>query len=439
MNRIIEPIRKLAGEIEVPGDKSISHRAVMFGALSEGITQADHFLMSADCLSTISCFQKMGIEIQTEKAQDSVIIHGKGLWGLQRPKERLFTGNSGTTTRLLAGILAGQHFESVLDGDASIRRRPMNRVIDPLRRMGAEIKSENENGCAPLCILGSPLRGIEYRSPVASAQVKTCILLAGLYADTASSVIEPALSRNHSELMLRGFGADISSEPFPDHAYPNAWKASIRPNPVLCGQSVTVPGDISSAAYFLAAALIVPESEVLVKNVGINQTRAGFLEVLRSMGADLVILNEREQGGEPVADLLVKSSSLHGTVIEGALIPALIDELPVCAVLAACAEGKTVIRDAAELKVKESDRIAVMTQALRAMGADVTPTADGMIINGGRPLHGAVIDSHMDHRIAMSLAVAALVSEGPVTIKDADCVGISYPDFYNDLMSLNAG
>ena len=432
MNRTIRPVRALRGEIRVPGDKSISHRAVMFGALSEGITEASHFLMSADCLSTISCFEKMGIRVDVDSDTETVTVHGQGLHSLSKPQELLYAGNSGTTTRLISGILAGQSFDSVLSGDRSLCTRPMNRVIRPLTQMGASVVSANGNGCCPLKIRGRKLHGIDYTSPVASAQVKSCILLAGLYAEGETSVTEPALSRNHTELMLRGFGAKLKSVQTED-----GWRASVRPGDKLTGQKISVPGDISSAAYFMAAALIVPGSEVLIRNVGINPTRAGIPEAARAMGGNIELLNETTQGGEPVADLLVRSSTLHGTEIAGDMIPTLIDELPVCAVMAAFAQGQTVIRDAAELRVKESDRIESVTQALSAMGCDITASDDGMIIEGGRPLHEASVDSFKDHRIAMSAAVAALAAEGPVQILDADCVDISYPQFYSDLLSLS--
>lgn len=414
----------LRGVVHVPGDKSISHRAVMFSALARGTTSVTHFLEGADCLSTISCFQKMGIEI--EKQDDKVLIHGKGLRGLNSPREILDAGNSGTTTRLIAGILAGQKFISELDGDASLRSRPMKRVMDPLNAMGADIRCRGENNCLPLRIAGRPLTAIHYTSPVASAQVKSCVLLAGMYADGVTSVTEPFLSRNHTEIMLRSFGADIRSE---------GTTVSIRPEPDLLAQDITVPGDISSAAFFIAAGLLTPGSEILLKNVGINPTRAGILKVCQDMGADITLLNA-DYSGEPAADILVRTSSLKGTVIQGADIPTLIDELPVIAVMAAFAGGTTVIRDAAELRVKESDRIAVMTDNLRRMGADVEETEDGMIIHGGRPLHGAVIDPRLDHRVAMSFAVAGTVCEGTMDILDGDCVRISYPDFYKDLYSL---
>ena len=415
----------LKGEVTIPGDKSISHRAVMFGALAKGTTEVTNFLQGADCLSTIDCFRRLGISI--ENTQDKILVHGKGLHGLSKPDTMLDVGNSGTTTRLIAGILAGQKFETTLNGDESIQTRPMKRIMEPLSMMGADITSIYGNNCAPLCIKGSSLHGIHYNSKVASAQVKSCILLAGLYADGTTSVTEPSISRNHTELMLRGFGADVVCK---DKT------ASITPVSELFSQKIEVPGDISSAAYFIAAGLIVPGSEILVKNVGINPTRDGLIRVCQAMGADITLLNKRENGGEPVADVLVRYSSLKAATIEGEIIPTLIDEIPMIAVMACFAKGTTVIKDAAELKVKESDRIAVMVDNLSRMGAHITATDDGMIIEGGYPLHGAVIDSHLDHRIAMSFAVAALAAEGETEILGADCVKISYPNFYTDLLKL---
>ena len=420
---IFEQSKPLTGEVTVPGDKSISHRGIMLGAIAKGTTSITNFLKGADCLSTIACFRKMGIEIE-EKGKE-ILVHGKGLHGLQAPDGILDAGNSGTTTRLISGILAGQNFSCELTGDASIQKRPMKRIITPLSLMGANIESIRGNDCAPLRIHGTSLKGIHYDSPVASAQVKSCILLAGMYADQKTSVTEPYLSRNHSELMLGSFGADIHTE---------GNTSVISPEPLLYGQEVAVPGDISSAAYFIAAALLIPSSELLIRNVGINPTRDGILRVCHKMGASIELLNKRIQCGEPVADLLVKHSPLKGTVIEGAIIPTLIDELPVIAVMAACAEGETIIRDAQELKVKESNRLEILVHHLTAMGCDVTGTEDGMIIRGGRPLKGAVLESHLDHRIAMSFAVAGLVAEGETEILNADCVNISYPDFYRDLL-----
>ena len=416
----------LRGEITVPGDKSISHRAVMFGSLAKGTTEIHGFLQGADCLSTISCFEKMGISI--ENRGDTVLVQGRGLHGLTRPETILDCGNSGTTTRLISGILSAQNFDVTLTGDVSIQKRPMKRIIEHLSQMGADITSIHGNGCAPLSIRGKSLHGIHYTSPVASAQVKSAVLLAGLYAEGITKVTEPFVSRNHSERMLKLFGSSVSTE---------GTTVSICPAGQLYGQKVMVPGDISSAAYFIAAGLMIPGSEILIKNVGINPTRDGILHVCRAMGADLTLLNVRGQEGEPTADILVRYSRLHGTDIAGAIIPTLIDELPMIAAMAAVAEGETRISDAGELKVKESNRIAVMAQNLTAMGADVTETEDGMIIRGGKPLRGAAIESHLDHRIAMTFAVASQCAEGVTEIRSGECVSISYPCFYEDLMNLS--
>ena len=423
-------ITGLKGSVTVPGDKSISHRCIMFGSIADGITEVRNFLQGADCLATIRCFRSLGIEI--EETDSTVTVHGKGLHGLSAPDGILDVGNSGTTTRLLSGILAGQPFESRLSGDESLNSRPMKRIMDPLTQMGSRISSIPGNGCAPLHIAPSSLHGIHYDSPVASAQVKSCILLAGLYADGETSVTEPSLSRNHTELMLREFGADIRTT----HALDSTRAtASIRPCSGLYGQKITVPGDISSAAYFIAAGLIVPDSEILIENVGINPTRAGILKVCEDMGGNITLLNERTEGGEKIADILVKTSSLHGITIEGDIIPTLIDEIPVIAVMAAVAEGTTVIKDASELKVKETDRIETVTDNLKAMGCNVTPTADGMIITGGK-LKGASIHTLLDHRIAMAFSIAALVAEGNTKILDSKCVDVSYPTFYDTFEQL---
>lgn len=412
------------GEVTVPGDKSISHRAVMLGSLAEGTTEITNFLQGADCLSTIDCFRKMGIEI--ENTAEHILIHGKGLHGLIAPTGMLDVGNSGTTTRLISGILAAQPFETMLNGDASIQKRPMRRIIEPLSMMGADITSINGNDCAPLRIAGAPLKGIHYHTKIASAQVKSAILLAGLYADGITQVTEPTVSRNHSEIMLNYFGASVYSE---------ETTATIEPAPVLEGRKIIVPGDISSAAYFIAAGLLVPGAEVLIRNVGINPTRDGILRVAQAMGGDITCLNVNHEG-EPTADLLVKHSPLHGITIEGDIIPTLIDELPVINIMAACATGTTIIRNAEELRAKESNRIDIMVDYLSAMGCDITGTEDGMIINGGKPLHGITIDPHMDHRIAMSFAVASLIADGTTEITDSDIVTVSYPDFYEDLKRL---
>lgn len=421
----ITPKTHIRGEVLIPGDKSISHRAVMLGALAKGCTRITHFLQGADCLSTIACFLAMGVEI--ENLPGEVLVHGKGLYGLTSPKQALDVGNSGTTARLMSGILSGQSFSCTVTGDDSIRSRPMGRIITPLTAMGASIESEKDNSCAPLRIFGRPLHGISYTSPVASAQVKSSILLAGLYADGKTSVTEPYLSRNHTELMLSHFGASITSKDT---------TASILPQPELTAREIAVPGDISSAAYFIAAGLLVPHSEILLRHVGINPTRDGMLRVCRAMGANITLLNQSYAGGEPTADILVQTSSLTGTTIGGELIPTLIDELPILAVMAAFAQGETVIKDAEELKVKESNRIDAIVQNLSAMGADITATEDGMIIQGGRPLHSAVIQTKLDHRIAMSFAIAGLAAFGETTLVHGECVDISYPGFYQVLEGL---
>lgn len=422
---IFKKTKHLKGEITVPGDKSISHRSIMLGSIASGITEVHGFLNGADCISSMNCFRQMGVDIDYDGS--IVTIHGNGLHGLKAPADTLDVGNSGTTTRLMSGILAAQNFSSRVIGDDSICRRPMKRIITPLSMMGADITSERGNDCAPLIINGRKLNGIHYDSPVASAQVKSCVLLAGLYADGETSVTEPYVSRNHTELMLNAFGGSCTTL---------GTTATVTSDPVLTGQKIVVPGDISSAAYFLVAGLIADNSEITIKNVGINPTRDGIIDVIKMMGGDITFANVNADSGEPTADITVKTSSLKGCVIEGDIIPKLIDEIPVIAILACFAEGETVIKDAAELKVKESNRIDVMVNNLSAMGADITGTDDGMIIRGGKPLHSAVIHSKKDHRIAMSFAVAAMCAEGETEILDANCVNISYPDFYRDLENL---
>lgn len=429
-DKIIYPVKHLHGEVDIPGDKSISHRAIMLGALASGTTEIYNFLEGADCLATIDCFRKMGIKI--ERKYDGIFVYGKGLHGLCAPSEVLNVKNSGTTTRLMSGILAGQDFTSTLSGDASLNSRPMKRIITPLSLMGAHITSVNGDNCAPLNISPGALKSIHYDSPVASAQVKSAVLLAGLYADGVTSVTEPALSRNHTELMLQSFGVPVTCVMHPD----GSATAQLEPVPELYAHMICVPGDISSAAYFIAAGLLVPNSEILVKNVGINFTRAGFLKVCEAMGADITLLNKSFDGGEGRADILVKSSQLKATCIEGDLIPTLIDEIPILAVMAAHAEGTTVIKDAAELKVKETNRIDTVTRNLTAMGAKAVPTDDGMIIEGGSGLHGASIQSFLDHRIAMAFAVAGLTASGETIIHDSHCVDVSYPGFFSTLEQL---
>lgn len=415
----------LRGEITVPGDKSISHRAIMFGSIAKGTTEITGFLNSADCHSTIGCFRQMGIDISENG--NTVLVEGKGMHGLNAPLNTLDTGNSGTTTRLISGILAAQPFSVTINGDETIQKRPMKRIMEPLSLMGADIQSLRGNDCAPLQINGKPLHGIIYTTKNASAQVKSSILLAGLYADSPTQVTEPAISRNHSELMLKAYGADISV---------TGKTVTLNPATELFGQKVEVPGDISSAAYFIVAGLITPDSEILIKNVGINETRDGIIRVVQAMNGNISLLNERIACGEKVADLLVKSSDLKATTIEGDIIPTLIDELPVIAILAACAEGTTVIKDASELKVKECNRIDAVTKNLLAMGGNITPTDDGFIIEGGTPLHGTQIETFHDHRIAMSFAVADLVADGENSYDKPEVVCISYPGFYEDLNSL---
>lgn len=420
-------VKGLSGEITVPGDKSISHRSIMLGALAKGTTEVYGFLQGADCLSSIDCFRKMGVVIENTGDDGIVTIQGRGLRGLVSPSETLDVGNSGTTTRLMSGILAAQSFTSRVNGDASIQKRPMGRIITPLSMMGADITSENNNGCAPLIIHGKKLKGINYQSPVASAQVKSAVLFAGLYADGETSVTEPAVSRNHTELMFKEFGVDIETE---------GKTVIVKPADELYARQVYVPGDISSAAYFIVAGLITPNSCITIKNVGINPTRDGIIRVCQMMGADIGVSEHKGRTGEPTADITVRTSALKGCTIGGEIIPTLIDELPVIAILACFADGTTVIKDAEELKVKESNRIDVVVNNLKAMGADVQATDDGMIINGGKELHGAVIDSRLDHRIAMSFAVAAMNSDGETEILGSECVDISYPVFYRDMERL---
>ena len=414
----------IKGRLRVPGDKSISHRAVMFGSISKGITRITEFLNGADCISTVSIFKKMGIDIEMNGT--SVIVKGNGLHGLKRPDSILDCGNSGTTTRLVSGILSAQNFTSVLTGDKSIQKRPMNRIITPLSLMGADIKSNV--GFAPLTITGSSLHGIEYNSPVASAQVKSAILLAGLYADSNTTVTEPAKSRDHTELMLRKFGADLTT---------NKTAVTINPAKELFACDIDVPSDISSAAFFMAAAILVPGSELILENVGINPTRDGIIKVLKSMGADIEIISSSNTF-EPVADIKVCYSKLHSTTIEGELIPTLIDELPLLAAVATMAEGTTIIKDAQELKVKESNRIRVMCEELSKLGVNVLETEDGMEIIGTDKLSGNItIDTHDDHRIAMTFAILNLISDGEIKLNNSKCVEISYPGFFCDLKNIN--
>jgi 3-phosphoshikimate 1-carboxyvinyltransferase len=412
----------LRGRIRIPGDKSISHRALMLGAIAAGETVIEGLLLGEDPRSTAHCFQALGAEI-SELNSEKVIVKGIGLGNLQEPLDILNAGNSGTTMRLMLGLLAAhQDRLFTVTGDDSLRSRPMSRVIKPLQQMGAQIWGRKHNSLAPLAIQGQALKPIHYVSPIASAQVKSCILLAGLATTGQTTVSEPALSRDHSERMLQAFGAELSIDP-------ETHSVTVTGPAQLSGQAVIVPGDISSAAFWLVAAAIIPDSELVIENVGINPTRTGVLDVLEQMGADITLENQRLVTGEPVADLRVKSSPLKGCTFGGEIIPRLIDEIPILAVAAAFAQGTTRIQDAAELRVKESDRLAVMATELGKMGAKITEFADGLEITGGNGLIGAEVDSYTDHRIAMSLAIAALGAKGTTQIHRAEAASISYPSF----------
>ena len=418
---VIQKIKKAIGQIKVPGDKSISHRAVMLGSLASGVTEISGFLKGADCLSTIDCFRKMGIDIDING--ENVTVHGNGLRGLKKPDEMLYTGNSGTTTRLLCGILAGQNFDTSITGDASIQKRPMGRVVQPLSMMGAKI----ENEYCPLYITGTKLHGIDYKMPVASAQVKTAIILAGLYAYGETVIHEIEKSRDHTELMLSAMGADLTVDNL---------DITVKPTNDLTAVNVDVPSDISSAAFFLVLGAIMPNSQITVTNVGINPTRTGIINVLKDMGADITLENVHTSAGETVADITVRSSSLKGTTVGGDIIPRLIDELPIIAVAAVFADGQTVIKDAQELKVKETNRIRAVVDEFNKCGIDITETDDGMIINGGKSIHGADFKTYGDHRMAMSLTVLAQLADCESTLDDSDCACVSYPTFFDDFYKL---
>jgi 3-phosphoshikimate 1-carboxyvinyltransferase len=422
------PGKPLRGVCRVPGDKSISHRAALMAAMAEGVTVIKNYQKGADCLSTLRCLRSLGVLI--EEADGEIRITGKGLHGFQEPDNVLDAGNSGTTMRLLLGILAAQRFFSVITGDSSLRRRPMGRVVRPLQEMGAEIWGRQGGTKAPLAIKGVPfLKPISYQMPVASAQVKSALLLAGLYAEGTTTVIQPVPTRDHTERMLRSFGVQVDVQ---------GLAVSVRGGGKLSGGEVTVPGDISSAAFLMVAASILPESKILIKDVGVNPTRTGIIEVLREMGAEVVITNERMWGEEPVADIQVSSSALRGVEVKGERIPRLIDEIPVLAVAALSAAGTTEIRDAAELRVKESDRLQVLVTELRKMGASVRELPDGLVIEGGKPLQGAVTHSWGDHRMAMALTIAGLVASAPLIVEDAACIDVSFPGFVDTLRSLGA-
>jgi 3-phosphoshikimate 1-carboxyvinyltransferase len=417
------------GKLTIPGDKSISHRALMLGAIAEGETVIEGLLLGEDPRSTAVCFRAMGAKISALNSQ-RVTVTGVGLGNLQEPNNVLDAGNSGTTMRLMLGLLAS-HADRLftVTGDSSLRSRPMSRAIEPLTQMGAQIWGRQNNSFAPLAVRGQQLQPTHYHSPIASAQVKSCILLAGLMVDGQTTVTEPALSRDHSERMLQAFGATLEIEP-------QTHSVTLTGQPTLRGQKVIVPGDISSAAFWLVAAAIVPDSDLLIENVGVNPTRTGILAALEMMEADISRLNERIVAGEPVADLRVRHSKLKACEIAGDLIPRLIDEIPILAVAAAFAQGTTVVKDAAELRVKESDRLAVMARELGRMGAKITELEDGLQITGGYELKGAEVDSFGDHRIAMSLAIAALNARGKTTIMRAEAASISYPDFVETLTTV---
>ncbi|MGR3274159.1 3-phosphoshikimate 1-carboxyvinyltransferase [Acaryochloris marina NIES-2412] len=426
---VIQSQGRLQGKTTIPGDKSISHRALMLGALASGETTIQGLLLGEDPRSTAHCFRAMGAEI-SELNTEHVRVQGIGLGQLQEPNVVLDAGNSGTTLRLMLGILAS-HPDRLftVTGDTSLCSRPMGRVIKPLQQMGAHIWGRQSDTLAPLAIRGQQLKPIHYHSPIASAQVKSCIMFAGLMAEGQTTITEPALSRDHSERMFAAFGADIAIDP-------ETCSVTVTGPAQLQGQAIIVPGDISSAAFWLVAAAIVPGSDVWIENVGVNPTRTGVLEVLEQMGAKMTLANQRTVAGEPVADIHIQHSQLHGTVIEGAVIPRLVDEVPILAVAALFAQGPTTIRDAAELRVKESDRLTAMATQLVKMGAQVTEQPDGLEIQGGASLRGAEVDSFGDHRVGMSLAIAALNATGSTTIHRAEAAAISYPNFVATLQQL---
>lgn len=418
-------VRSLNGNINVPGDKSISHRSVMFGAVAEGITTVTGFLMGDDCLSTVSCFRQLGVKIQQEK--DQLLIHGQGWSGLEEPKEVLNVGNSGTTIRLMMGILAGCDFHATLIGDESIGRRPMTRVTKPITLMGAKIEGRQNGEYTPLSIRGGGIHGITYQSPVASAQVKSSILLAGLQAEGETTVVEPEKSRDHTERMIQQFGGSVET---------SGLSVTVSGGQALKGTNIQVPGDISSAAFFLVAGSIVDNSTITLNNVGLNPTRTGVIDVLQEMGANMEIEEKDNNQVEPVGNITIKTSNLKGITIGGELIPRLIDEIPIIALLATQAEGTTIIRDAHELKVKETNRIDTVVNELTKLGAKITATDDGMIIEGKTKLSGGVVSSHGDHRIGMMLAIASLICHDDVYLEQKEAISVSYPQFFSDLASL---
>ena len=422
----IYKVKKISGTTNIPGDKSVSHRSLILGSIARGEMIIENFLFSDDCLRTLECLRNLGVEIQITE-NNLVRIKGKGLHGLQEPKIVLDVGNSGTTIRLLAGLLSGQQFYSVLDGDSSIKKRPMKRIVEPLRLMGAQIFGREDSNFAPLSINGSQISAISYSMPVASAQVKSAIMLAGLFASGETVINEPLCSRDHTERMLGVLQADIEVNPF---------EIKIRGGKELQNTDIIIPGDISSAAYFIAAASVLKGSDILIKSVGINPTRTGILEILNKMGAKIDILNYKIISNEPQADLRIKYSELKGMEIGKEIIPSIIDELPLLAVVATQAKGKTVIKGAGELRVKETDRIKAIVDELKKMNADIIERADGFIINGPTTLHGGVFSSHNDHRIAMSLSIAGLLAQNQSIIENSECINISFPGFEQVLQYL---
>jgi len=430
MKLCLKAVPRLHGEMTVPGDKSITHRALLLGAISQGASRIVGSLSGGDCQATVGCLQALGVALERPSPQE-VIVRGQGLRAWREPQGVLNCVRSGTTMRLLAGLLAGQDFYSVLSGDAQLLRRPMARVAEPLRQMGAQIWGREGGSLPPLSVQGSPLRGVAHTLEVASAQVKSCLLLAGLYAQGETAVLEPGPSRDHTERMLRARGVAVETQ--------GLCHALRGPVEALHPVETVVPGDFSSAAYFIVGAMLTPQSRVLIRNVGVNPTRTGLLDALTAMGAKVQMLDGHETGGEPVADLLVETQALRATEVRGEWVPRMIDEFPILALAATQAQGITRVRGAAELRVKESDRIATIVSALRALGARIEPTADGFDVEGPTPLQGAVVESYGDHRLAMTLAIASLIAAGQTTLQGAECIADSFPGFQERLMTLSGG
>jgi 3-phosphoshikimate 1-carboxyvinyltransferase len=435
-NLVAGPGGPLRGHVRVPGDKSISHRALLLGAIAEGTSRVKGFLPGADCLATLRAVQALGVEVE-EPTPTTLVVHGRGLHGLREPDDVLDCGGSGTTMRLLTGMLAGQPFTSVLTGNAQLRRRPMGRVVEPLQCMGATVLGRQGARRPPLALRGGNLRGIDYALPVASAQVKSALLLAGLYAEGPTSLREPGPARDHTERMLKAMGGRLQRADCRGQIAEG--KLQIEPGGRLQALDVTVPGDFSSAAFLIVATTLVPGSEVRIESVGVNPTRTGLLDVLRAMGADLTLQDKRVVSGEPVADLTVRASELRGVKVGGAQVVRAIDEFPVLAVAATQAEGETIVRDAAELRVKETDRIATTVQELRRLGAEVAPRPDGLVVHGPTPLRGCAVHSHGDHRLAMALTVAGLIATGETLVQDVGCISDSFPGFEAALAHLTGG